>query len=89
MADGSAICLGIGEVSGRHLDVVHLRMPGLIRDDNVLAKLDGFATQAALWAQLSQGTQDYPDRASAPSIIATAFARPYTATNEPKRGPFS
>ncbi len=31
----------------------------------------------------------YPDLASAPSIIATAFGRPYTATNDPKRGPFS
>ena len=26
---------------------------------------------------------------SAPSIIVTAFAIPYTATNDPKRGPFS
>ena len=31
----------------------------------------------------------YADLASAPSIIATAFVTPYTATNEPKRGPFS
>ena len=27
--------------------------------------------------------------ASAPSIMLTAFCTPYTATNEPKRGPFS
>jgi hypothetical protein len=33
--------------------------------------------------------KNYPDLASAPSIIATALASPYTATNEPKRGPFS
>ena len=36
-----------------------------------------------------RGYDRYPDRASAPSIMVTAFARPYTATNEPKRGPFS
>ncbi|RXH20621.1 hypothetical protein EAS54_01340 [Bradyrhizobium guangzhouense] len=28
-------------------------------------------------------------RASAPSIMLTAFCTPYTATKEPKRGPFS
>ena len=32
---------------------------------------------------------NYADLASAPSIIAIAFCTPYTATNEPKRGPFS
>jgi len=31
----------------------------------------------------------YADLASAPSIMATEFCNPYTATNEPKRGPFS
>ena len=39
---------------------------------------------------LSQGRRgSYADLASAPSIIATAFGKPYTATNDPKRGPFS
>src|SRR5260370_34551445 len=33
--------------------------------------------------------EDQADLASAPSIIATAFVTPYTATQEPKRGPFS
>jgi hypothetical protein len=32
---------------------------------------------------------DYALLASVPSIIAIAFVTPYTATNEPKRGPFS
>ena len=36
-----------------------------------------------------RGEESYADRASAPSIIAIAFGTPYTATNEPKRGPFS
>ena len=31
----------------------------------------------------------YADLASAPSIISIVFLSPYTATNEPKRGPFS
>ena len=31
----------------------------------------------------------YALRASAPSIMLTAFCTPYTATKEPKRGPFS
>ena len=40
---------------------------------------------------LSQGDdgESYALRASAPSIMSTAFCTPYTATNEPKRGPFS
>ncbi len=33
--------------------------------------------------------KNYALRASAPSIMLTAFGTPYTATNEPKRGPFS
>jgi hypothetical protein len=37
----------------------------------------------------SSAVRRYPDLASAPSIIATAFGKPYTATNDPKRGPFS
>src|SRR5215467_4322953 len=31
----------------------------------------------------------YADLANAPSIISIVFPSPYTATNEPKRGPFS
>jgi uncharacterized protein YjiS (DUF1127 family) len=31
----------------------------------------------------------YADLANAPSIISIVFLSPYTATNEPKRGPFS
>src|SRR5664280_1322759 len=42
-----------------------------------------------LWVPAFAGTTTYADRASAPSIIATALATPYTATKEPKRGPFS
>ena len=34
-------------------------------------------------------TGSYADLASAPSIMSTVFLSPYTATNEPKRGPFS
>jgi hypothetical protein len=34
-------------------------------------------------------TGSYADLASAPSIMSTVFASPYTATKEPKRGPFS
>ena len=35
------------------------------------------------------GGKNYAERASAPSIMSTVFCTPYTATNEPKRGPFS
>jgi hypothetical protein len=41
----------------------------------------GVATAAAIFL--------YADLASAPSIMSTVFLSPYTATNEPKRGPFS
>ena len=43
----------------------------------------------ATFSTRGEGKKNHPDRASAPSIMVTALARPYTATNEPKRGPFS
>ena len=80
-----------GEVEGGHAGRTRCRLLAASKMGSARCRSRLAANGLALGASLAARAQGmaHADRASAPSIMSTVFSTPYTATNEPKRGPFS
>jgi hypothetical protein len=67
------------------------RLPAAAKTDRHVAQRDRAALDVRCPSEEGSPRQQrrYADRARAPSIMSTVLPRPYSATKEPKRGPFS